>query len=54
MDIPNKEINDVNQLEFAILCIENVAAALNVDPKLVYQAFTENSDIRNSKPELQL
>lgn len=45
MDIPNKEINDVNQLEFAIFCIENVAAALNVDPKLVYQAFTENSDI---------
>ena len=45
MDIPNKEIRNVDQLEFAIFCIENVAVALNVDPTLVYQAFTEDSDI---------
>ena len=45
MDSPNQGIRNVDQLEFAIFCIENVAAALNVNPKLIVQAFTEDSDI---------
>ena len=34
-----------SELEFAVFCIENVAAKLGVDAELVYQAFTEQSDI---------
>ena len=36
-----------NELEFAVFCIENVAARLGVDAERVYQAFTEKSDILN-------
>ena len=36
-----------NELEFAVFCIENVAAKLGVDVERVYQAFTEKSDILN-------
>ena len=35
-------IKNSNELEFAIFCIENVAAKLGV-----YRAFTEQSDILN-------
>ena len=35
------------ELEFAIFCIENVAAKLNVDAREVYAALTEQTDILN-------
>ena len=40
-------INNSNELEFAVFCVENVAAKLNVNAERVYQAFTEKSDILN-------
>lgn len=45
--MPEEEIKNSGELEFAVFCIENVAAKLGVNPKLVYQAFTEKSDILN-------
>lgn len=45
--IQNEEIKNSNELEFAIFCIENVAAKLGVDAERVYQAFTQKSDILN-------
>lgn len=44
----NDAIKNSRELEFAIFCIENVAAKLGVDAELVYQAFTEESDILGS------
>lgn len=41
------KITNSNELEFAVFCIENVAAKLGVDAERVYQAFTEKSDILN-------
>ena len=38
-------IQNSNELEFAVFCIENVAVKLGVDAKRIYQAFTEKSDI---------
>ena len=35
------------ELEFAIFCIENVAAKLNVNARKVYDALTEQTDILN-------
>ena len=43
----NKKIANSNELEFAVFCIENVAAKLGVNAKRVYQAFTQKSDILN-------
>ena len=34
-----------NEPEFAVFCIENVAARLNVDAEKVYAALTEQTDI---------
>ena len=45
--ISGKKIKTPDELEFAIFCIENVAAKLGVDAERVYQAFTEKSDILN-------
>lgn len=42
-----EKIKNSNELEFAVFCIENVAARLGVNAALVYQAFTEKSDILN-------
>jgi hypothetical protein len=42
-----KKIKNANELEFAIFCIENVAARLGVNAEQVYRAFTENSNILN-------
>ena len=39
------KIKNSSELEFAVFCIENVAAKLGVDSERVYQAFTEKSDI---------
>lgn len=38
-------IQNSNELEFAVFCIENVAEKLGIDAKRVYQAFAEKSDI---------
>jgi hypothetical protein len=35
------------ELEFAIFCIENVAAKLKIDAPKVYDALAEKSDILN-------
>ena len=43
----NENIKNSRELEFAVFCIENVAARLGVDAKQVYQAFTKKSDILN-------
>ncbi len=43
----DEKIKNSDELEFAIFCIENVAAKLGVDAERVYQAFTEQSDILN-------
>ncbi len=45
--MPDGTIKDSRELEFAVFCIENVAAKLGVDAERVYEAFTEKSDILN-------
>ena len=45
--IEDKKITNSRELEFAIFCIENVAAKLGVNAECVYQAFTGKSDILN-------
>ena len=42
-----QNIQSSDELEFAIFCIENVAAKLCLDPVLVYDAFTKQSNILN-------
>ena len=43
--VQSKEIKNASELEFAIFCIENVAAKLGVNAERIYRAFTENSYI---------
>ena len=43
----DEKIKNSDELEFAVFCIENVAAKLGVNAERVYQAFTEKSDILN-------
>ena len=43
----DEKIKNSHDLEFAVFCIENVAAKLGVNAARVYQAFTEKSDILN-------
>lgn len=45
--MPDEKIKDSRELEFAIFCIENVAAKLGVHAELVYRAFTEKSNVLN-------
>ena len=45
--IQDEKIKNSSELEFAVFCIENVAAKLGVNAEYVYQAFTEKSDILN-------
>ena len=45
--IAGEKIKNSDELEFAIFCIENVAAKLGVNAERVYQAFAEKSDILN-------
>ena len=40
-----QKIENADELEFAVFCIENVAAKLRVHAETVYKAFTEQSDI---------
>lgn len=44
----NNAIRNTNELEFAIFCIESIAAKLNIDAAAVYSALTEKSDILNA------
>lgn len=46
--VQSKEIKNASELEFAVFCIENVAAKLGVNAERIYRAFTEKSDILNS------
>ena len=43
----DEKIKKSSELEFAVFCIENVAAKLGVNAERVYQAFTEQSNILN-------
>ena len=43
----HEKIKNSRELEFAVFCIENVAAKLGVDAEMVYEAFTEKSDVLN-------
>ena len=38
-------INNSNELEFAVFCVENVAAKLGIGAEKVYKAFTDKSNI---------
>ena len=40
----DETIKNSNELEFAVFCIENVAAKLGEDAERVYQSFTEKSE----------
>lgn len=41
------DIKSSKDLEFAVFCVENVAAKLGVNAEEVYRAFTDKSDILN-------
>lgn len=45
--MPDGKIKNSRELEFAVFCIENVAAKLGVGAERVYRAFTEKGDILN-------
>lgn len=41
----NQHIQSIEELEFVIFCIENIAARLGVGAETVYNALTEKSGI---------
>ena len=43
----NEAIRNSKELEFAVFCIENVAAKLKVGAETIYKALTDKSDILN-------
>ena len=43
----DEKIKNSSELEFAVFCIENVAAKLGVNAERVYHAFTEQINIFN-------
>ena len=43
--MPVEKIKNSRELEFAVFCIENVAAKRGVDAERVYRAFVEKDDI---------
>ena len=43
--MPVEKIKNSRELEFAVFCIENVAAKLGVGAERVYRAFVEKDDI---------
>ena len=45
MDMTNKKIKDSKELEFAIFCVEEVAASLGADAERVFSALTKKSNI---------
>ena len=54
--MPDGKIKNSRELEFAVFCIENVAAKLGVGAERVYRAFTEKGDILHgySVPEYEI
>ena len=40
-----ENITNLKELEFAVFCVENVAAKLGANAEDVYKAFTDKSDI---------
>lgn len=42
-----QKIQNAEELEFVVFCIENVAKRLGVGGEKIYQIFTEDSDILN-------
>lgn len=42
-----EQIKNARELEFAVFCMESVAARLGVNADDVYRAFTDKSDILN-------
>lgn len=40
-----EKIKNTDELEFAVFCVENVAAKLGIKAERVYKALTEQSDI---------
>ena len=44
MNSPEEKYN-IDRLEFAIFCIENIAIRLNKDARAVYSALAEKSDV---------
>lgn len=45
--MPDGKITNSSELEFAVFCIENVAAKLGVNAERVYQAFIGKGNILN-------
>lgn len=43
-----EKIKNIDELEFAVFCIENIAERLGVDAVRVYETLTEKSRILNS------
>ena len=43
----SKNIDNSDELEFAVFCVENVAQALNIKPQKLYDILTEESNILN-------
>lgn len=52
----NGVISNSEELEFAIFCVENVAAKLNMDAVKIYSVLTEKSDLlyRYIVPEYEM
>lgn len=46
--LDNAKITNLDELEFAVFCIENVAGKLRKNAGDIYTALTEKSDILNS------
>ncbi len=45
--LPDAKIKNSDELEFAVFCIESLAAKLGVDGERVYAAFAEKSNLLN-------
>ena len=43
--LQNTEITNTNELEFAVFCIESIAARLEKNAEEIYSMLTEKSDI---------
>ena len=43
--LENTEITNTNELEFAVFCIESIAAGLEKNAEEIYSMLTEKSDI---------
>ena len=46
--LDNAKITKIDELEFAVFCIENIAIRLGKNAEEIYQMLTEKSDILNN------